>query len=158
VTLEQLGGLGEFIGAMAVLASLVYVARELHENNRSTRQAAMQAAMLASQNVMALPVRDRDLARVIRVGMATPDDLTEDEYDQFRFWLFLVLRVHEDMFVQHRGGVIDDETWGARARTVFILFGTPGGNRVWAAASNAYRPDFQAWMASAGSREAPPSA
>ena len=87
MTLEQLGGLGEFIGAMAVLASLVYVARELHENNRSTRQAAMQAAMLASQNIMVLPARDRDLARVIRVGTATPDDLTEDEFAQFRSFL-----------------------------------------------------------------------
>jgi hypothetical protein len=118
----------------------------------------MQSAMLASQTVIALPVRDRDLARVIRVGTGTPDDLTEDEFEQFRFWLFLVLRVHEDMFVQHKTGVIDNETWAARARTVSILFATPGGHRVWTSASNAYRPDFQAWMASSKNRENPPSA
>jgi hypothetical protein len=157
VTFEQLGGLGEFIGALAVLGSLVYVARELHGNSRSTRQAAMQSAMLAAQNVIALPVRDRDLGRVIRVGMGTPDDLTEDEFDQFRNWLFLVLRVHEDMFVQHKTGVIDDETWSARARTVMFIFATPGGRRVWATASNAYRADFQVWMASSKNREDPPA-
>ncbi len=157
MTLEQLGGLGEFIGALAVLGSLVYVARELHENNRSTRHAAMQSAMLAAQNVMALPVRDRDLARVIRVGMGTPDDLTEDEFSQLQTWLFLVLRVHEDMFVQHKAGVIDDETWVARARSLLFMFATPGGRRVWAAASNVYRADFQAWMASSENREDPPA-
>jgi hypothetical protein len=157
VTFEQLGGLGEFIGALAVLGSLVYVARQIQENSRSTRHAAMQTAMLAAQNVMSLPVRDRELARVIRVGLGTPDDLTEDEFEQFRYWLFLVLRVHEDMFVRHKAGVIDDETWGARARTVSFVFATPGGRRVWAAASNAYRTDFQAWMASSENREAPPA-
>ena len=157
VTFEQLGGLGEFIGALAVLGSLVYVAREIHGNSRSTRQAAMQSAMLAAQTVMSLPVRDRDLARVIRVGLGAPDDLTEDEFDQFRYWLFLVLRVHEGMFVQHKAGVIDDETWGARARTISFVFATPGGRRVWATASNVYRADFRAWMASSENREDPPT-
>ena len=157
VTFEQLGGLGEFIGALAVLGSLVYVARQIHENSRSTRHAAMQTAMLAAQNVMSLPARDRDLARVIRIGMGTPDDLTEDEFEQYRYWLFLALRVHEDMFVQHKAGVIDDETWGARARTITFIFATPGGRRVWVAASNAYRADFRAWMASSENREDPPT-
>ena len=92
VTFEQLGGLGEFIGALAVLSSLVYVARQIRENSRATRLAAMQSSMVAAQNVMALQAQDRDLARVIRVGMADPDELTEDEFQQFRIWHFLVLR------------------------------------------------------------------
>ena len=148
MTFEQLGGLGEFIGALAVLSSLIYVAREIRENSRATRLAAMQSSMLAAQNVMALQVQDRDLARVIRVGMTDPDELTEDEFQQFRIWLFLVLRVHEDMFVQHKAGVIDDDTWLARADSLRTVFATPGGRRIWAAAT-AYRADFRAWMDSA---------
>jgi len=157
VTFEQLGGLGEFIGALAVLSSLIYVARQIRESSRATRLAAMQSSMLAAQNVMALQVQDRDLARVIRVGMTDPDELTEDEFSQFRMWLFLVLRVHEDMFVQHKAGVIDDETWLARAVTARAMFATPGTRRVWEASSNAYRADFRAWMDSCLDREGPPA-
>ena len=69
VTLEQLGGLGEFVGALAILVSLVYVAREIRENSRSTRLAALQSAMLADQIVIELPARDRDLARILRIGI-----------------------------------------------------------------------------------------
>jgi hypothetical protein len=156
VTFEQLGGLGEFIGALAVVSSLVYVAREIRENSRATRLAAMQSSMLAAQNVMALQAQDRDLARVIRVGMTDPDELTEDEFQQFRIWLFLVLRVHEDMFVQHRAGVIDDDTWLARADSLRTIFATPGGRRIWAA-TTAYRADFRAWMDSSEDREDPPA-
>ena len=157
MTFEQLGGLGEFLGAMAVLASLLYVAREIRENSRSTRLAAMQSAMLAAQNVMALPAQNHQLARVVRLGLTDPDGLTDDEYQQLRYWLFLLLRVHEDMFVQHKAGVIDDETWIARSSSVRTIFATPGGSKVWAA-SNAYRADFQAWMDSSENREASPAA
>ena len=156
MTFEQLGGLGEFLGAMAVLASLLYVAREIRENSRSTRLAAMQSAMLAAQNVMALPAQNHQLARVVRLGLTDPDGLTDDEYQQLRYWLFLLLRVHEDMFVQHKAGVIDDETWIARSSSVRTIFATPGGRKVWAA-SNAYRADFQAWMDSSENREGSPA-
>jgi hypothetical protein len=145
VTLEQLGGLGEFIGALAVLSSLIYVAREIRENGRSTRLAAMQSTMLAAQNVLKLPAQDRDLARVLRVGLTDPDELDEDEFQQFRYYLFLVLRVHEDMFVQHNAGVIDDETWLARTDSLRFVLTMPGGRKIWKA-SNAYRTDFQEWM------------
>ena len=156
MTFEQLGGLGEFIGALAVLGSLVYVARQIRENSRSTRLAAMQSAMLSAQNVIALPAQDRDLARVIRVGMTDPDELTEDEFSQFRYWLFLVLRVSEDMFVQHKAGVIDDETWFARADTFRTVLATPGGRRIWAE-TTAYRADFRAWVDSSEDREDSPA-
>ena len=92
MTFEQLGGLGDFIGALAVLGSLFYVARQIRENSRSTRLAAMQSAMLSAQNVLALPAQDRDLARVIRVGLNAVDELTEDEFYQFRYWLWRATR------------------------------------------------------------------
>ena len=154
MTFEQLGGLGEFLGALAVLGSLLYVAREIRENSRSTRLAAMQSAMLAAQNVMALPAQNHQLARVVRLGLTDPDGLDEDEFQQLRYWLFLLLRVHEDMFVQHKAGVIDDETWLARSMSVQTIFSTPGGRKVWQA-SSAYRADFRAWMDASVKREAP---
>jgi hypothetical protein len=116
----------------------------------------MQSAMLSAQNVGRLPAQDRDLARVVRVGLAAPDDLDEDEFQQLRYYLMNYLRVHEDMFVQHKAGVIDDETWLARSSSLGTIFSTPGGRRIWDA-STAYRPDFQAWMNAHLDRDGPPA-
>ena len=107
----------------------------------------MQSTMLAAQNVGILPAQDRDLARVVRVGLTTPDELDADEFQQLRYFLIMMLRVHEDMFVQHRAGVVDDQTWMARSSSLRTIFSMPGGRRVWDS-SNAYRDDFQAWMES----------
>jgi len=143
--LEALGNIGSFVGGVAVVVSLVYVGVQIRQNTRATRLAAMQSAMLAAQNIFVLPVHDRALARVVRVGLTVPDDLDEDEFQQFRYYLLNMLRVLEDMYVQHKAGVIDDETWGARVRSLRTIFSMPGGRRVWDS-SDAYRTDFSAWL------------
>jgi hypothetical protein len=154
--LEALGNIGDFVGGIAVILTLIYLAVQIRDNTRSTRLVAMQSAMLSAQNVGKLPAQDRDLARVVRVGLAAPDDLDEDEFQQLRYYLMSYLRVHEDLFVQHKAGVIDDETWLARASSLRTIFSTPGGRKIWDA-SNAYRPDFQAWMNSHLDRDGPPT-
>jgi hypothetical protein len=44
MTLSELGGLGELVGAIAVLASLIYVARQIRQNTNATRLATLQSA------------------------------------------------------------------------------------------------------------------
>jgi len=153
--LDALGNIGDFVGGIAVIITLIYLAVQIRHNTRSTRLAAMQTAMLAAQNVGLLPAQNRDLARVVRVGLATPDELDPDESQQLRYFLMSLLRVHEDMFVQHQAGVVDDETWAARSASLRTVFAMPGGRRVWQA-SGAYRDDFKRWM-EAELRDAPPA-
>ena len=68
---------------------------------------------------------DQDLARVVRIGLTKPEELDADEYQQFRYFLMAMLRVHEDMFVQHRAGVVDDQTWIARSSSLRTIFSMP---------------------------------
>ena len=152
--LDALGNIGDFVGGIAVIVTLIYLAVQVRHNTRSTRLASMQSTMLAAQNVGILPAQDRDLARVVRVGLTTPDALDDDEFQQFRYFLMSMLRVHEDMFVQHRAGVVDDETWMARSSSLRTIFSMPGGRKVWDA-STAYRKDFRAWMESELGHDSP---
>lgn len=154
--LDALGNIGDFVGGIAVIITLIYLAVQIRQNTRSTRLASMQSAMLAAQNVGILPAQNRELARVVRVGLTTPEELDDDEFQQFRYFLMSMLRVHEDMFVQHRAGVVDDETWLARASSLRTIFSMPGGRRVWDS-SSAYRADFRAWLESQLDQEDTPA-
>lgn len=158
MTFEELGGVGEFIGAMAVLASLVYVARQIRQNTQATKLATLQATLAAAQNVFDAPARDRDLARVIRIGTGDPTNLTEDENAQFFWWVSLTLRAAENVFVQYNAGALDRETWLARARSVSNLLKSPGIRKVWEdGASESYRGDFRGWVASVLDQQEPPA-
>ena len=42
-TIQDLGSLGEFVGAMGVIVSLVYLARQMHQNTTSVRAASFNS-------------------------------------------------------------------------------------------------------------------
>jgi hypothetical protein len=67
--------IGDFVGGIAVIVTLLYLAVQLRHHTRSTKRASMQSTMLAAQNVAILPAQYRDLARIVRVGLAPPDEL-----------------------------------------------------------------------------------
>jgi len=148
VTIQDLGSIGELVAAIATIATLVYLAVQIRQNTQATKTSSLQGSLSAAQNVFDAPARDRDLARVIRSGMADPSTLNDDEYAQFTWWVRLTLRAAENVFVQHNAGVLDRETWVARADSVTRLLVAPGGRKVWAEISASHRRDFQDWVAS----------
>ena len=54
MTLEDLGNLGEFIAAVAVVVSLVYLALQIRQNTRSVRDSAFQAVASSVQETSIL--------------------------------------------------------------------------------------------------------
>ena len=153
MTFEELGGLGEFVGALAVLASLIYVARQIHQNTKATRLATFQAGFDASQSIFDAAARDAELARILRIGLADPSKLTEDEYARLFWWVFLALRLAENGFFQHQAGAVDDDTWKARSRGYENLLASPTVNAIWKTLSPTFRGDFQDWVSSRAPRK-----
>jgi len=152
---NALSAIADLVAAVAVVVSLIYLAVQVRDNSRAARLASMQSALLATQNVAKLPAQNRDLARILRIGLAAPGDLDEDQLQQLRYYVLNIVRVHEDMFVHHRAGVIDDETWNARIASLKTILSTPGGRMIWNAAG-AYRPDFKAWLNAQLAQQDPP--
>jgi hypothetical protein len=148
MTFQELGGLGEFIGALAVLGSLVYIAREIRQNTNATQLSTLHASMNSAQSIFEAPTRDAELARIIRVGMVDLSELTEDETERLRWWVIMVIRAAENSFVQHQAGMLDDQSWTARAHTISNFFSAPGVREIWRAQPLNYREDFREWISS----------
>ena len=155
MTLEELGGIGEFIGALAVLASLVYLATEIRRNTKSTRLATLQSSLSAVQSVYDAPTRDAELTRIIRLGMVDRSQLNEDEAARLGWWLSSVLRAAKNIFIQHQAGMLDDPSWAARAHQIRNLFSSPTVLKMWGSASEGYHQDFRDWVSSLPENQAP---
>ena len=83
MTLQELGNLGEFFGAIAVIASLAYVALQIRQNTRSLRTASFQAVMQSSTWENRIIAQDPALAELYLRGLNAYDEL--DSVDAFRF-------------------------------------------------------------------------
>ena len=68
MTLDDLGNIGEFLGAIAVVASLLYLSMQIRQNTRSVKSATAQSASQTIVGMNALIVGDRTVAELVSAG------------------------------------------------------------------------------------------
>jgi hypothetical protein len=76
VTLEDLGNLGDFIGGLAVIVTLFYLAVQIRQNTRMLRSAGEQTTRSDSTATIALAAQSPENAAVshqARVRFMEPD-------------------------------------------------------------------------------------
>ncbi len=146
MTLQDLGGIGEFIGGIAVVISLVYLAVQIRQNTKSVRTATYQAILDSSRSDTELLLVHPHLERVYRVGRRNPEKLNDDERPLFRMLVAQLLLSSESLFLQHQQGAIDSDYWQRRQQTLRGLLSQPGVRQWWAARGTPreyYDPGFR---------------
>jgi len=90
MTLEDLGNIGEFVAAVAVLVSLRYLATQLRDNTRSLQAASLQSALDGQRDRSFLPLaQSAGLAELYARCLNGLDNL--DETEKLRFFPLLLL-------------------------------------------------------------------
>ncbi len=138
---EALGAIGETIGALGVIGTLVYLAVQIRQNTKSLRASTYQAVLDSSRSDNELVLIHPHLERVYRVGRRDPTALTDEERPLFRHLVAQLFQHHEMMFLQHQQGVIDDDLWERRQIALQMLVSQPGV-RQWWSGSGAMRRIF----------------
>ncbi len=64
MTLEDLGNIGEFVGAVGVVVTLVYLAVQIRRNTISVRASTFQEAVRDVATLSDLLATDAELARI----------------------------------------------------------------------------------------------
>jgi hypothetical protein len=126
MTFQDLGSIGEFVAAIATIATLVYLAIQIRLNTRTVRTSTYQAVLESSNRVNELVLADPDLHRIYRLGRADPDQLTDDERARFRLLVGNLMNVYETMFLQYERGTLDEDFWRARRRALRYVLSQPG--------------------------------
>ena len=90
MTIQDLGSVGEFVAAVATVATLLYLAIQLRNNSRVTRfegHLETRKMLAESQRLIAEP----DKARIWNAGLRDPSSLGEDELVSFYSIMFLLV-------------------------------------------------------------------
>ena len=76
---QLLGNYGEFIGAIAVGITLIYLAIQLRQNSKTVRVSMIQAAERGVSDIVGEWSRDQDTALLMRRGHEKFNQLPEDQ-------------------------------------------------------------------------------
>jgi hypothetical protein len=124
MTWVELGGLGEFLGAMAVIATLAYLAVQVRQNTRAMedgrRLALAQTYQMRADALQSMLVSAADSEHIAPIimkltGLGYPesvealDELEPAERGRFRLWQIAQQTHWDNMLYQYQQGFLDPE-------------------------------------------------
>jgi hypothetical protein len=133
MTLGDLGNIGDFLGAIAVLVTLIYLAVQVRQNSSISRAQTRQALADSQINYLNSRVTDPFL-RAVSFKMYSGEKLSEAESYALRVHLLAHIRLFENYFTQYVLGTMDEEDWRAMREVIIGQFRFP-----------AYRQAFSFW-------------
>lgn len=122
--LDILGNLGEFIGAVGVVISLLLVARQLrlgHEqtrrNTRSVRAATFNSMVGNSIRLLENVFRDPELADFVTRAAEDPERLDAAERLRWDSYMTAGFRHFSNLLYQHETGSMEEKMWESYRRS-----------------------------------------
>lgn len=144
---QDLGSIGEIVGALAVIVTLVYLSRQIAQANSAThRQMYSQAATSVSEFWLSL-AKDPELYELFRRMVSNPDELTRLERERAFLVLDAYLSLLESYYLHNRefGEVLSQDRWN---RVLDQILNTNGGRLYWRKRHSAFHSDFAAHLTS----------
>ena len=146
MTIEQLGSTGEFIAALATLATLVYLAVQIRQNTASVRSASAQQILQGIAEFNQFLSSDPSLVGLWLRGLGDPDALSEQEWLRFlAVASSFVLRM-ELMFINHREGLLPVQIWEAQVNSMRHMFAMPAMQRWFSEFGSMVHVDFRQFV------------
>jgi hypothetical protein len=128
---ETLANWGEFLGGIAVVASLIYVGLQVRN---STRQAVLatsqQGTELWAQWTLGIGT-DSETSRIVYQGVRDYGSLNGEEGFRFNLLMAMYFGIFENIMIQTEGGLIDDETYRLNMDQAYAMFKLPGIQSWW---------------------------
>ena len=142
MTIQDLGSIGEFVGAIAVVVSLVYLAYQIRQNTHAVRSSAQEEILRDMQGFISLVASDSDTAEFYELGLADSSDLSRAERLRFSLILTRFFYSFGRMYYLHCEGTLDPETWEAQKEILRWMIKQPGVKRWWPSARSQIPASF----------------
>jgi hypothetical protein len=138
VTLEDLGNIGEFVGAIGVVTSLIYLALQIRqnssqisENTNSVLGSVESDDARRSSDFLQSLAENPGLARIWRLGHAEPATLSEDEGTQFVMLMGAAFYRLAGSFGQYKRGLLSADSWEPYDRLISRYLHSPAVLEWW---------------------------
>ena len=123
---QLLGNLGEFIGSIAIIVTLIYLAMQVRQNTNALHAQTRQSLLSAGQTELFAMMENPD----IMLAEMKTEPLTTQEHIRLGFWIAAAMRAREFAWLQYQNGVIDEVQWHTEALAIQNLL-LPPVSRAW---------------------------
>ena len=128
---ELIIGISEVIGALAIVATLIFLAIEVRNNRGATESASLDALAAGFTAINANVIDDPEVTKLWVSGLADPEKL--DHIDRVRFAILVqsYLNQYNALKKYHTVGVLSDDEWSMYTKPIAAIMNSPGGRWMW---------------------------
>ncbi len=137
MTIAELGSVGEFIGAILLFISLIYLGIQIRQGNKAERLNATVAFEDQYRQNLQLWASSDEISHVMAKGLADMSSLTNSEIHLFGPRMYSLYRHAETAFQQHKKRLLDDDVLSRTMRVISLYHDEPGA-QVWYAGHGQY--------------------
>lgn len=147
MTLSDLGNIGEFIGAIGVIASLIYVGFEVRRNTKALRAQAHETVVsgyMASIQVFA--DHAETIAKAFRSSYEEFRTFSDAEKVIFFGAIYGFFKHFEQIYTQYKQGLIGLSEWEAWNEHIRMQFHQPGVQWWWRLRRTSFSESFRTYL------------
>jgi hypothetical protein len=131
MTIQDVGSIGELIGAIATVATLVYLASQIRTNTSVVQSAAAQSVHENFADWYRMLAADAELSQVITDGLREYASLSEGTKARFISTMMVFLSCCQDAHLKFREGSLSQDLWSGWEQVMMNLVHSPGGRGFW---------------------------
>jgi hypothetical protein len=136
----------KIIGAVGVIASVLYLAIQIRQNTRSERSSTQQQLTDRIHNRLLLVATHPDLAALIAADWSTTE-FTDVERVQIRYWLAAIIADIKGIHAQYKLGLVTKSALHGRITIIKQgVFKTEIAVSTWNNVKGESEPDFINWF------------
>ena len=132
---DALGAIGELIGALGVILSLIYLGRQISTNTKSTSVNATTAFVHSYGQLHGAMMQNEDVAALAREGYSGLDGFSPDREYQYRMLILQYFYLWESMWSLRSGDMLPDARWNAIKANIQQGLSAPGPRLLFAQAA-----------------------
>ena len=138
---DAIGAVGEVVGAIAVIATLVYLSLQIRQQDKSQQLEVKESILEGFNRANEHLATDPTLAALFVRGLHDPDKLNDAESAQFSFLIRLYVNQYQKLFDLQKSGSLSAEEWTNFGAQGAWMLSRPGGQR-WLEGHKGTFPEF----------------
>ena len=150
MSIEFLGNIGDFIGGIGVIVTLIYLALQIRQNTVATRADSYQAVVSSASDWSRELSLNAEICEILQRGAEDYNALDVVERLRFNLAMSSYFRNMENLHLKFRAGAVDASVWSGWASRTRAFMLPPGTQAWWALNATAYSSDFRAFIAAPG--------
>ena len=147
VNWAAVSAVGQVVGALAVVISLIYLATEVRSNARATRLESMRSLSDAINEYFKTIAEDADPAELWFRGIYNFQSIKGASLMRFSSLMDYLFRIYEDIYYQRLEGQLAPRVWGGFEAFMRDIIAYPGIQASWRSRSHWFSDQFRQFIA-----------